>query len=195
VKRSELAHILRSASLVAEDRHILVLGSQSILGSYSEEELPPDATLSIEADVAFFDDHDARKSDAVDGNIGEESRFHESFGVYGQGVEVSTAVLPTGWRGRLVAFDDPESRPSEAYCLDPHDLVVSKLVAGRDKDHSFARALLAAGLIELDVLRARAELLPGIQAERRRVIEWVERAARSIGKEPTGSRGTPEGGQ
>lgn len=190
MKKSELAHILRAACSIADDPHILVIGSQAILGSFSEDELPIDATLSIEADVAFFDDPDERKSDAVDGGIGEESTFHESFGVYGQGVGISTATLPTGWQDRLVAFDEPEASPSEALCLDPHDLVVSKLVAGREKDYEFARALLAARLVQADLLRARAELLPGIQATRRRVIEWLEGAARSPARETTEKHGT-----
>ena len=85
MKRSELAHILRSASKLASDPHILVIGSQAILGSFREDQLPVDATRSIEADVAFFNDPDERKSDLVDGGIGELSHFHESFGVYGQG--------------------------------------------------------------------------------------------------------------
>lgn len=185
MKKSELAHILRAACSIADDPHILVIGSQSILGSFSEDELPIEAIRSIEADVAFFDDSDEGKSDAVDGGIGEESSFHESFGVYGQGVVIATATLPSGWRGRLVSFDHPEARPSEALCLDPHDLVVSKLVAGREKDFEFARALLVAGLVDADVLRARAELLPGIQAIRRRVTEWLKGAA----TRPAGSAG------
>jgi len=40
VKRSELAHILRSACAITGDPNILVLGSQSILGSFGEEVLP-----------------------------------------------------------------------------------------------------------------------------------------------------------
>lgn len=186
MRKSELAHILRAACSIADDPHILVIGSQSILGSYSEDNLPSAATRSIEADIAFFDDSDERKSDAVDGGIGEESSFHENFGVYGQGVGIDSATLPLGWQDRLVPFDHPEARPSEALCLDPHDLVVSKLVAGREKDFEFARALLAAGLVRGDVLRARAELLPGIQATRRRVIDWLRGAT----KRPAGSRGT-----
>ncbi len=173
MKKSELAHILRAACSITGDPRILVIGSQSILGSFGEDELPREATRSIEADVAFLDDPDERKSDLVDGGIGEESKFHETFGVYGQGVGLSTAVLPAGWQDRLVVFDDPGAVPSEALCLDPHDLVVSKLVAGREKDYEFATALLEAGLIHADVLRARAALLPGIPAITSRVIGWL----------------------
>ena len=49
------------------------MGSQSILGSFDEDALPEEATLSIEADIAFVDDPDETKSDLVDGVIGAES--------------------------------------------------------------------------------------------------------------------------
>lgn len=55
MNRSQLAHILRAACRISEDRDILVIGSQSILGTYDEEALPPEATASIEADIAFVD--------------------------------------------------------------------------------------------------------------------------------------------
>ena len=160
MKRSELAHVLRSACDITGDPHILVVGSQSILGSFADEELPAEAMGSIEADIAFLEDPDERKADAVDGGIGELSGFHETFGIYGQGVGLDTATLPEGWRERLVPFSNPEAGASEALCLDPHDLVASKLVAGREKDYAFARALLAAKLVSADVLRERAALLP-----------------------------------
>ena len=175
MKRSELAHVLRAASAITDDPRILVIGSQAILASFGEADLPETATRSIEVDVAFFDDPDEAKSDAVDGAIGELSRFHEAFGVYGQGVGISTAVLPNGWDQRLVPFDDPEAEPSRAVCLEPHDLVVSKLVAGREKDLEFARALVEAGFVDITELEARAALLRVIPAVRRRVIERIPR--------------------
>lgn len=159
---------------------MLVIGSQSILGSFREDELPIEATRSIEADIAFLDDPNESKSDRVDGAIGEDSRFHESFGVYGQGVGLATAVLPEGWQDRLVAFDDAEADPSDALCLEPHDLVVSKLVAGREKDYGFARALAAAGFVCLDVLRERAASLPGPPGVSRRVLRWLDGLSQDI---------------
>ena len=76
-------------------------------------------------------------------------------------MSVTTASLPTGWKDRLVAFEDQEAGASRAVCLDPHDLVVSKLVAGREKDFVFARALLDAELVDADILVERARLLSG----------------------------------
>lgn len=179
MRRDQLAHILRAAGDVARDPEILVIGSQSILASFSDEELPEEATMSIEADIAFFDDADEEKSDKVDGSIGELSRFHETYGIYGQGVSLATAVLPQGWRERLVAFGDTGAAPSRAFCLDPHDLVVSKLVAGREKDYRFTRALIDAELIDPDVVRDRARLVD--PAHRRRVTSWLDALARRSG--------------
>ncbi|GAB1694633.1 hypothetical protein [Krasilnikovia sp. M28-CT-15] len=108
MRREHLEHVLRAASQIAGDPDVLVIGSQSVLGAIPEERLPPAATASIEVDVAFFDDPDDRKADQVDGAIGELSAFHETFGYYAQGVSVSTAVLPAGWRDRLVRVETVE---------------------------------------------------------------------------------------
>ena len=70
----------------------------------------------------------------VDAMIGEESQFHQTFAYYGQGVSLGTAVLGPGWQGGLVRFDVSASVPAEARCLDPHDLVLAKLAAHREKD-------------------------------------------------------------
>jgi hypothetical protein len=144
MRREELAHILRAAAKIVEDPEILVIGSQSILGTYWEDELPAEAWVSIEADVAFFDDPDEDKALMVDGSIGELSPFHETHAYYAQGVSVSTAILPSGWRDRLVPFDSDSALPATAMCLNPHDLVdVDTLLdraAGLPDEHGIARA-------------------------------------------------------
>jgi hypothetical protein len=175
VNREELAHILRAASRIADATDVLVIGSQSILGSYSEDDLPEEAWMSREADIAFFDDPDEVKSSAVDGAIGEGSNFETAFGVYGQGVSISTADLPDGWRDRLVPYDREDALPSRAMCLDAHDLVVAKLVADRDKGIRFAKALVGAELVSCATLRERAELLPLVRGRRRAVVQCIDR--------------------
>lgn len=94
--REQLEHVLRAASAIAGEPDVLVIGSQSVLGSFADEDLPPEATSSIEADIAFLEDPADVKADQVDGVIGELSMFHETFGYYAQGVSVTTAVLPAG---------------------------------------------------------------------------------------------------
>jgi hypothetical protein len=175
VRRSELAHVLRAAARIVDDPNILVIGSQAILGTYSEDELPEDAWMSVEADLAFLEDLDARKADAVDGAIGELSQFHETFAYYGQGVEVKTAVLPDGWQSRLVPFEIKGADPAKAFCLDPHDLVLSKLIAMREKDVAFARSLLEADLVSRDRLLERAQTWSSAQLiAQTRVLAWLE---------------------
>lgn len=140
---------------------------------YSEDLLPPEASSSIEVDLAFFDDARDELADRVDGAIGELSSFHETFGYYAQGVGMSTAILPAGWRDRLIVFDTPGTAPGRGLCLEPHDLVVSKLVAFRDKDRGFAAALLRGGLIDPDVLQARIAVLDVHPARRERIRNWL----------------------
>lgn len=179
--REQLAHILRSAAKVAKDGDILVIGSQSILGSYRDEQLPEWATRSIEADIAFRLDPDAKKADLVDGAIGEGSLFNQTYGYYGQGVEVSTATLPAGWEKRVVPFVREDAKPSHANCLERHDLVVSKLVANRQKDIEFTTALIKENLVGVPTLLERTRQLeqPGaIQSQVTRAIRLCERKAK-----------------
>lgn len=77
-----------------------------------------------------------------------------------QGVGETTAVLPDGWRDRLVRWSSNGTGRAQAVFLDPHDLVVAKLVAHREKDLAFATALVAAGLVDVAVRRARVAGLP-----------------------------------
>lgn len=46
--REQLAHVLRAASTIAAERDVLVIGSQSVLGSFGEDMLPFEATASME---------------------------------------------------------------------------------------------------------------------------------------------------
>lgn len=172
MKREQLEHIVRAAATIAGDQEVLILGSQSILGTFSEDELPDAAYASIEADVTFFRDYDNDKSDVVDAQIGEDSHFHETHGYYAQGVNLEVASLPAGWQDRTVILESAATNGARGYCLEPHDLVVAKLVAGRMKDLKFADALLHAGLIDAQVLMERARLLEQPTAGRR-VSGWV----------------------
>ena len=48
-----------------------------------------------------------------------------------------------------------QTRGARALCLDAHDLVISKYVAGRPKDDRFCGAALRHGLVRAEVLLAR----------------------------------------
>jgi hypothetical protein len=98
----------------------------------------------------------------IDGSVGEASMFHATFGYYAQGVVEKTAVLPAGWRRRLVRFESPGTNGVTAWCLEPHDLWVSKAIAGRPKDVEFCRALLDRGLVRGARLHERLGKVRGL---------------------------------
>lgn len=174
MNRDELAHLVRSASAIAGSNEMLIIGSQSVLGTFDERELPDRTTLSREADIAFWNDEDETMSDRVDGAIGELSDFDNTFGIYAQGVSLTTATLPLGWRDRLVRFENEGTRGAIAWCLEVHDLALSKLAAHRPKDYEFVNALLDERLIDINVLRSRVSdmPLPGVQI--RILTNWIE---------------------
>lgn len=171
--RDQLADVLSCVSRIAQTRDVLVYGSQSILGSYSENELPPEATGSMEVDIIFFDDPDYDKSSLVDAAIGELSDFHNEYGYYPQGVSITTAKLPEGWEDRLVPYETPRTKPGRGLCLEPHDCILAKLVRFEQKDVNFAVALVKAGLIDLDILAERVGTLPTHPANIQRTRNWI----------------------
>lgn len=172
MRRDQLEHILRSAAQITHEPALLVIGSQSVLGTWRDDELPPEAIRSMEADV-MTPDGDVLKTDLIDGAIGEGSKFHESFGVYAQGVGPETAVLPEGWRARLVELASDNTRPGRGLCLEPHDCVLAKMVAGRQKDYDFADALLRHGLLDPNVLAARVKLLDVSDEVKAQIRVWL----------------------
>ena len=112
-------------------------------------------------------DADGSKADLIDGSIGELSTFQETFGYYAQGVTPNTALLPDGWRKRLIAYQTPGTQGVTAHCLEIHDLWLSKAAAGRPKDVEFCRALTARALVNPKTLRTRIKLMKKLEPKRR----------------------------
>ncbi|WP_394850386.1 hypothetical protein LZC95_23375 [Pendulispora brunnea] len=154
--RKQLEHILRASGDIADDLEIVVIGSQAILGSHPGA--PAELLVSVEADV--YPKNFPERWALIDGSIGEGSPFHDTFGYYAQGVEEGTAILPDGWKERLVAICNANTRGITGWCLEPHDLVISKYVANREKDRRFGTDALRFGLTRLEELERRLERLP-----------------------------------
>ena len=163
--RDALEHLIRAAAVVTDTDDLIVIGSQSILGQFPQA--PDELLVSNEADM-FPRDRPERAA-LIDGSIGELSPFHEAFGYYAEGVGPQTAILPKGWRDRLIPVHNENTRGAPGWCLELHDLVISKLAAGRDKDRAYARAVARHGLADVPVLIARARGLPEADGLRARV--------------------------
>jgi len=155
MNRAALEHILRAAAAIADERDFVVIGSQAVLGQFPHA---PDALLvSIEADI--YPRQAPAKSDLIDGAIGELSMFHQTFGYYALGVDETTATLPSGWSDRLVPLANDNTGGATGWCLEVHDLAVSKLVAGREKDLDFVHVLLRARMVDPVLLGQRVTML------------------------------------
>ena len=172
--REQLEHAIRAACDVSGDDEVIIFGSQAILGTFPDA--PEALRYSVEVDVTPR--HRVEQIDAIDGALGELSRFYQTFGFYVHGVSIEAAKLPKGWQGRLVPVRTPGTNGKAGLCLERHDLAASKLAAFREKDRDFVRVLLVENLIEPRKLIARIRTLPLAEEERERRVKWVDLTAR-----------------
>ena len=170
MKKQQVDHVLRAAGRITGEKQFLIVGSQSLHGTYPD--LPDDILRSAEVDLI------ARKN--VDRTewlnaIGQDSTFHETFGYYADPVDETTATLPEGWKDRLVNLPAGDTEGVLGMCLDPHDLAIAKYVAGREKDQVFTRALARRGITERHRLLNLIEATPISDEARQKIIERVDR--------------------
>ena len=168
--REQLEHLIRAAAIIADDDAIVVIGSQAILGQFPDA--PKPMRVSVEADL--FPLNHPERADLIEGSIGELSPFHETFGYYAEGVAEETAVLPEGWRDRLVVVQNENTRGAKGLCLEVHDLLVSKVIAGREKDLAFLGEAARHRMADPGELLRRlgtVEVAPEVREKARAAIE------------------------
>lgn len=165
MRRADLEHVIRAAAEVAGDDELVIVGSQAILGQFPDA--PESMLLSREADV--YPKNHPERADEIDGSLGDGSYFDSSFGYYAHAVGPETAKAPAGWQERLVPVRSENTGGATGWCLEAHDLVLSKCVAGRDRDWEFAKEALRHRLVDPDELQRRAADLPLPPAEAERI--------------------------
>jgi hypothetical protein len=168
--RAALEHIIRAAGTIADDGDLVVIGSQSILGGFPEA--PAELLVSSAADV-WPRNHPERR-DLIDATIGEGSPFQRAFGYYAHGVGEDTAVLPDGWRDRLVLVSGENTRFIRGWCLEAHDLAIAKYAAGRPKDLDFTRVLVGRGMVSRELLEQRLAVTPVADPVRALILRRIE---------------------
>jgi hypothetical protein len=171
MRRSDLEHIIRASSAIAGDNEIIAVGSQAILGQFPNA--PAELLRSLELDV--FPKNKPERSIVIDGAIGEQSVFHHTFGYYAHGVSAETATLPVGWENRLIEVRNENTQGAVGWCVEVHDLAISKLVAGREKDREFVVELLKHRMVARAILHER---LASVISEENRKQEWESRLKR-----------------
>lgn len=184
MNRSELEHIIRAAGEIAQVKKVIILGSQSILAQFPDlskrvsnlDQTEVTARIqnreilirSIEADIMIPDSEE--KTELVEAVMGELSMFHDTFGYYAQGVDLTTSKLPEGWEKRLVEICNENTNGISGMCVEIHDVMVSKLYAGRPKDMEFFKAAVNLGLLSKEILRERLAKT-AMSDERRNIVE------------------------
>jgi len=178
----QLCHAIRAACSIAKANgtlidSVIIVGSQSILGTYPEADiLPAEATYTQEIDlIPNVNDMNTliSLSDLIEGVAGELSQFEETHGFSIDGVDLSTSTLPAGWRERLVPVCNDDTTDIldgfryTGWCLDPADCCVAKLCAGRPKDRAYVFALLDAGLVDRDLVARRLKEVPDVPAHKK----------------------------
>jgi len=169
--RVQLEHIIRAAGVIADTRDLVVIGSQAVLGQFPNA--PPELLVSHEVDI--FPRAAPANSDLIDGTIGEDSPFHRRFGYYAHGVDETTAILPEGWRDRLILVENENTQFVRGWCLEIHDLAISKYAAGREKDLDFTGALARHGMVGRAILEQRLAITAVSDPTRNLIVARVQR--------------------
>ena len=165
MKPEELHHILQAAASLTDKDEFVVVGSQAMV--LQTTNVPEELMSSMEADIYPRDAPELAHE--IDGNLGEGSMFHDTYGYWAHGVGPETPVAPDGWQDRLVSITLPRFHTEGTYLtvwlLEAHDLVLAKLAAGRDRDFPYAGAAISAGIVSLEELEQRLEGMPDTHRE------------------------------
>ena len=90
--------------------------------------------------------------------LGADEEFHVRFGYYADILRpMAVEDFTPGWEERLVPLPGFDG---SVFCLDPYDMAVCKLRAGRPKDTALLVHLLKAGLMNRADLKARLDATP-----------------------------------
>lgn len=176
-----LKHLASVVSAMVPDVTIIVFGSSSALCSYPDLPEKTDSYANtLDADF-IFEPWDALTGQMLDDALGKESIFFERYKYY---ADINRPVIfdnfPPDFRDRLVSI---EGCP-RVWALDPHDMAVAKLWAGRPKDLRLLSVLVASD--RLDEAKVR-RLLWSVEMEEKwivktqRFLDEVVDAARAMG--------------
>jgi len=148
MKRAELEDLLRELARVLGKREVAMIGSQCVHAATNAP--PAEVLMSRECDILVEDSDPVRE--LIDTELGEASPYHEEFGTFVDTVSPSFPFLPDGWEQRTNVLVSGEMR---SRCLELHDLVLSKLAAGRLKDNELIAALIHYKLVDVATARDR----------------------------------------
>jgi hypothetical protein len=180
LRRSDIDHILRAAATLSRHTRFVMVGTGSVIAI--AKHIPAAMMLTKEIDIYADGVTDPEPiSDLIDASIGRDSQFDRTFGYYGDGVSVRTAIMPTDWRTRATEYTTPDGLAT-AICPSADDIAIAKLCAWREKDQAWLREAFTAGIAKSESAAAllRNELSAGAPAleELSRRLAVVTQSAR-----------------
>jgi hypothetical protein len=153
VQRDQFEQLVVRAAALARRRDLVIFGSQSV---HAVTRNPPaEVLVSVECDIWLRDE--PAIAEKLVAELGKDSAFAQSTGVYVDPLPSDFPLAPTGWEDRLVAYPLGEIT---ARCLEIHDLIVTKLAAGRLKDYEFIAAVLMGKLARPGEVQRRLQTFP-----------------------------------
>lgn len=177
---SSLIHLLAKVREIDPERRIVIFGSSSILASFPETDEKRWLALTNDADFILspWEDDVAMEVNKV---IGKGRAFHSENGYYADIVKpVAFDEFPPGFQERLVKLDGFPN----VFALEPHDMAIAKIFAGRPKDISLLSILLAEGKLNEATLRTRLWFMPmddKLLVKTHHTLRDVVAAARELG--------------
>lgn len=155
MRKSDLFELISAIKHIAPEETPIIVGSQAVHAVTNF--LPEIVQQSIECDFLLA----GGKSDArarINKKLGVFSSYQIEHGFYADALGLASVVLPPKWQERLHALED-ENGNTIAYAAEIHDIAVSKLIAGREKDFLFLKELLVREIIEIDTFLERVRLI------------------------------------
>lgn len=168
--KNKLEIMLCEAGSIAHDRNFFLIGSQSLRAVLPR--YPKEFPQTLEADL--YPRQHPQAWSLLQREMGRDSKFFRKYGVYLDCADPALSTIPDGWLERLIPFRTPRTGGVTAWCLEPHDLFVSKLVAWREKDQLFLRAMLKHKLAKPLIVFNRIEDLPVSPARRMELRQQTE---------------------
>jgi len=147
-----LIHLAKAAASLAPDKSFIVFGSSSAFGTFPNlADSVSTYEQTLDADLVF-EPLDEETWSHLRAALGKESPFFESHGYYADiNGPRAFECFPADFRDRLVPLADVPN----VFAIEPNDMAVAKLIAGREKDVRLLSILLAGGYLNEAAIRTR----------------------------------------
>lgn len=176
-----LIHLVREAASLAPGKHFIVFGSSSAFGTFpSLGDSVSTYEQTLDADLVF-ESIDEETWILLQSALGKESSFFDTYGYYAD-INGPRAFdyFPADFRERLVPLPGVEN----VFALEPNDMAVAKLIAGREKDIRLLSILLAKGCLDETIISQRLwnmEMDDKLTVKVDLTLKATLRAARELG--------------